>query len=166
MIAAIFLLYTFFGNYMPGIIAHQGESLRGVAIHQWLTTEGVFGIALGVSTKFVFLFVLFGALLDKAGAGNYFNYDIIVNFHISAIALALTQGHPDVARDLLAGLVLVSAMPLAAHAAGAAPEDGVVSARGLCDGARAAGGARGGRVLRGAHRRAPSIASSANRSSA
>ncbi len=72
VIAAIFLLYTFFGNYMPDIIAHQGESLRGVAIHQWLTTEGVFGIALGVSTKFVFLFVLFGALLDKAGAGNYF----------------------------------------------------------------------------------------------
>ncbi|MEQ8347941.1 MAG: TRAP transporter permease [Sneathiellaceae bacterium] len=72
IIATIFLLYTFFGNYMPAIIAHQGESLRGVAIHQWLTTEGVFGIALGVSTKFVFLFVLFGALLDKAGAGNYF----------------------------------------------------------------------------------------------
>jgi TRAP transporter 4TM/12TM fusion protein len=43
-----------------------------VVNHQWVTTEGVFGIALGVSTSFVFLFVLFGALLDKAGAGNYF----------------------------------------------------------------------------------------------
>ena len=40
--------------------------------HFWLTTEGVFGVALGVSTSFVFLFVLFGALLDRAGAGNYF----------------------------------------------------------------------------------------------
>ncbi|TIP61653.1 TRAP transporter large permease subunit, partial [Mesorhizobium sp.] len=39
--------------------------------HQWLTTEGVFGIALGVSTSFVFLFVLFGTLLEKAGAGNW-----------------------------------------------------------------------------------------------
>ncbi|MDX1654146.1 MAG: TRAP transporter permease, partial [Candidatus Competibacteraceae bacterium] len=47
-------------------------SLMSMINHQWITTEGVFGIALGVSTSFVFLFVLFGALLDKAGAGNYF----------------------------------------------------------------------------------------------
>ena len=39
--------------------------------HQWLTTEGVFGVALGVSASYIFIFVLFGALLDKAGAGNY-----------------------------------------------------------------------------------------------
>ncbi|MEL7348161.1 MAG: TRAP transporter permease, partial [Pseudomonadota bacterium] len=49
-----------------------GNSLSEVVNHQWITTEGVFGIALGVSTSFVFLFVLFGSLLDKAGAGNYF----------------------------------------------------------------------------------------------
>jgi len=72
IIASIFLIYAFFGPYMPDIIAHKGNSLREIAIHQWLTTGGVFGIALGVSTKFVFLFVLFGALLDRAGAGNYF----------------------------------------------------------------------------------------------
>ncbi len=72
VIALIFLVYTFAGPYMPSIIAHKGESLNSVVNHQWLTTEGVFGIALGVSTSFVFLFVLFGALLDKAGAGNYF----------------------------------------------------------------------------------------------
>jgi TRAP transporter 4TM/12TM fusion protein len=71
-IAALFLVYSFAGPYMPGIIAHKGVSLAGVVNHQWVTTEGVFGIALGVSTSFVFLFVLFGALLDKAGAGNYF----------------------------------------------------------------------------------------------
>jgi TRAP transporter 4TM/12TM fusion protein len=57
---------------MPAIIAHKGNTLAEVVNHQWITTEGVFGIALGVSTSFVFLFVLFGALLDKAGAGNYF----------------------------------------------------------------------------------------------
>jgi TRAP transporter 4TM/12TM fusion protein len=57
---------------MPDVIAHKGQSLHKVMSHQWLTTEGVFGIALGVSTSFVFLFVLFGAMLEKAGAGNYF----------------------------------------------------------------------------------------------
>jgi TRAP transporter 4TM/12TM fusion protein len=72
IIAIVFLVYTFGGQYMPSIIAHKGASLAAVVNHQWITTEGVFGIALGVSTSFVFLFVLFGALLDKAGAGNYF----------------------------------------------------------------------------------------------
>ena len=72
IVATVFLGYTFLGPYMPGIIAHSAKSLSVVANHQWITTEGVFGIALGVSTSFVFLFVLFGSLLDKAGAGNYF----------------------------------------------------------------------------------------------
>ena len=72
IIALTFLVYTFAGQYMPDLIAHKGNSLNEVVNHQWITTEGVFGIAVGVSTGFVFLFVLFGALLDKAGAGNYF----------------------------------------------------------------------------------------------
>jgi TRAP transporter 4TM/12TM fusion protein len=72
IIAIVFLVYTFAGQYMPSIIAHKGNSLGEVVNHHWVTTEGVFGIALGVSTSFVFLFVLFGSLLDKGGAGNYF----------------------------------------------------------------------------------------------
>ncbi|HEX9585637.1 MAG TPA: TRAP transporter permease [Gammaproteobacteria bacterium] len=72
VVAAVFLIYTFGGPYMPDVIAHKGASLPKAASHQWLSTEGVFGVALGVSTSFVFLFVLFGALLEKAGAGNYF----------------------------------------------------------------------------------------------
>ena len=72
IVAAVFIAYSLFGPYMPGILAHRGVSLGGLINHQWLGTQGVFGIALGVSTSFVFLFVLFGALLDKAGAGNYF----------------------------------------------------------------------------------------------
>lgn len=72
IVAMVFLTYTFAGPYMPDVIAHKGQSLHKVMSHQWLTTEGVFGIALGVSTGFVFLFVLFGAMLEKAGAGNYF----------------------------------------------------------------------------------------------
>ncbi len=72
IVATVFLAYTFLGSIMPSIIAHKGNNLSEVVNHQWITTEGVFGIALGVSTSFVFLFVLFGSLLDKAGAGNYF----------------------------------------------------------------------------------------------
>jgi TRAP transporter 4TM/12TM fusion protein len=72
IVASVFLLYTFGGPYMPEMIAHRGASLQRAMSHYWLTTEGVFGIALGVSTSFIFLFVLFGSLLDKAGAGNYF----------------------------------------------------------------------------------------------
>ncbi|WP_445003396.1 TRAP transporter permease [Halomonas mongoliensis] len=72
IVASVFIIYSLFGPYMPGILAHRGVSLNGLINHQWLTAQGVFGIALGVSTSFVFLFVLFGALLDKAGAGNYF----------------------------------------------------------------------------------------------
>lgn len=72
ILAGILLVYTFFGPYMPTILAHGPKNLSTVVNHQWVTTEGVFGIALGVSTKFVFLFVLFGALLEKGGAGNYF----------------------------------------------------------------------------------------------
>ena len=72
VVAIIFLIYTFGGPYMPDVIAHKGQSLSKVMSHQWLTTEGVFGVALGVSTSFVFLFVLFGAMLEQAGAGNYF----------------------------------------------------------------------------------------------
>lgn len=72
VVAIIFLAYTFLGPYAPEIIAWKGSTFGGVMDHQWLFSEGVFGIALGVSTDLVFLFVLFGALLDKAGAGNYF----------------------------------------------------------------------------------------------
>ncbi|MBX3610308.1 MAG: TRAP transporter permease [Hydrogenophaga sp.] len=72
VVAAVFLAYTFLGPYMPELLAHRGASLDRAASHFWLTTEGVFGVALGVSSGFIFLFVLFGSLLDKAGAGNYF----------------------------------------------------------------------------------------------
>ena len=72
IIALVFLIYSLAGPYMPGFLAHRGVSFTALANHQWITTEGVFGIALGVSTSFVFLFVLFGALLERAGAGHYF----------------------------------------------------------------------------------------------
>lgn len=72
ILATVFLGYIFLGPYMPDAIAHRGASLGKGMSHMWLTTEGVFGVALGVSTSFIFLFVLFGSLLETAGAGNYF----------------------------------------------------------------------------------------------
>lgn len=72
VVAGVFLIYALAGPYMPDVISHKGASLSKLSSHMWLGTEGVFGVALGVSTSFVFLFVLFGALLERAGAGNYF----------------------------------------------------------------------------------------------
>ncbi|MBX6370426.1 MAG: TRAP transporter permease [Rhodospirillales bacterium] len=72
IIALVFIGYIFGGPYLPEMIAHKGASFGRAMSQLWLTTEGVFGVALGVSTSIVFLFVLFGNLLEKAGAGNYF----------------------------------------------------------------------------------------------
>ncbi|MEZ5629033.1 MAG: TRAP transporter large permease subunit, partial [Rhodocyclaceae bacterium] len=72
ILAIVFIIYIFAGPHMPDMIAHKGASLAKGMSHLWLTTEGVFGVALGVSSGFIFLFVLFGALLETAGAGNYF----------------------------------------------------------------------------------------------
>jgi len=67
----LFILFVFAGPYMPEVIQHKGATLQRFVSHMWLTTEGVYGVALGVSVQFIFLFVLFGTLLDIAGAGNY-----------------------------------------------------------------------------------------------
>ena len=71
-LALILLTYIFFGEQMPELIAHKGASFGKAMSHLWLTTEGVFGAALGISAGLIFLFVLFGALLEVAGAGSYF----------------------------------------------------------------------------------------------
>ena len=72
IVAGVFLLYSIFGQSMPDIISHKGVSLERLIGYHWLGGEAVFGIPIDVSVSFVFLFVLFGALLDKAGAGQYF----------------------------------------------------------------------------------------------
>jgi TRAP transporter 4TM/12TM fusion protein len=72
IIAGLMLAYIFAGPWLPGLMGHKGASLARVASQMWLTSEGIFGVALGVSTNVVFFFVLFGSLLEKAGAGNYF----------------------------------------------------------------------------------------------
>jgi TRAP transporter 4TM/12TM fusion protein len=70
-ITTVFLAYTFVGPWMPELLSHRGYTIRRVVGQLYLTTEGLFGIPLGVSATFVFAFVLFGALLERTGAGEY-----------------------------------------------------------------------------------------------
>ncbi len=72
IVASVFLLYSYFGQSMPDMISHRGLSINRLIGYQWLGQEAIFGIPIDFSVSFVFLFVLFGALLDKAGAGKYF----------------------------------------------------------------------------------------------
>ena len=72
IVVLCFLGFGFFGPYMPGPLAHRGLSLQQMVGHLFFTTEGVFGIPLGVSSTFIFLFILFGAFLEKTGLGKFF----------------------------------------------------------------------------------------------
>ncbi len=72
VIAICFLLFSYFGKYAPEMISHGGLSLKRLVGFQWFDQEAIFGIPIGVSVDFIFLFVLFGALLETAGGGQYF----------------------------------------------------------------------------------------------
>ena len=74
LVATVFMGYVFFGDqpWLPEVVQWKGASFGKAMWHFWMQTEGVFGVALGVSASMIFLFVLFGALLERAGAGNYF----------------------------------------------------------------------------------------------
>jgi TRAP transporter 4TM/12TM fusion protein len=87
MLAVLFIVYAMAGPYMPEVLQHKGASLNRLISHLWLTTEGVYGIALGVSTGAIFVYVLFGALLDRAGGGNYM-------MQVSFAALGHLRGGP------------------------------------------------------------------------
>lgn len=72
IVAIIFLLYARFGPYLPGVLGHRGFSWNRIIGHMYLTLEGILGIPIGVSATFVFMFLLFGAFLDKTGVGEFF----------------------------------------------------------------------------------------------
>lgn len=72
IVVLCFLAYGFLGPYMPGPLAHRGLTIKQMVGHLFFTTEGVFGIPLGVSSTFIFLFILFGAYLEKTGLGKFF----------------------------------------------------------------------------------------------
>lgn len=73
IIAVVFLLYTYLGPYMPGFLEHRGSDIDRIIGHSYYTMEGILGTPLGVSSTFIFLFILFGAFLEKTGVGEYFN---------------------------------------------------------------------------------------------
>ena len=83
IIAIVFILYAYLGPYIPGMFGHRGFTTRRILNHLYMTTEGIFGLPLGVSATFVYLFILFGAFLHKSGLGKFF----------IDLALAAT-GHP------------------------------------------------------------------------
>ena len=72
IVSIMFMCYGFAGPYMPDILAHRGLDVGDVVSHLYFTTEGVFGIPLGVSSTFIFLFILFGAYLETTGLGKFF----------------------------------------------------------------------------------------------
>ena len=71
-IAGTFLLYCYFGSYFPSFLAHRGYSIERIISHMYFTTEGIMGTPLGVSSTFIFLFLLFGAFLERTGIAKLF----------------------------------------------------------------------------------------------
>ena len=71
-ICIVGMVYAYFGPYMPELIIHKGYSIERITTTLWLTTEGIFGLPIGVAATFVFVFVLFGAFLETTGGGNFF----------------------------------------------------------------------------------------------
>ncbi|MDR3355251.1 MAG: TRAP transporter permease [Synergistaceae bacterium] len=70
-LAIVSLLYCYFGRYMPEMLSHRGFSVNRIVNHMYLGTEGIFGTPLEVSSTFVFMFILFGSVLEKTGMGRF-----------------------------------------------------------------------------------------------
>ena len=97
VIAVIFLLFSVFGQSMPDLISHQGLSIKRLVGYHWLGGEAIFGIPISVSVSFIFLFVLFGAILDAAGGGKYF-------LNLAFALVGKMRGGPAKAAILASGL--------------------------------------------------------------
>ena len=72
VLALVFFFYIFVGPYIPGIFGHRGFGLKVATEHLFFTSEGVFGIPVGVSSTYVYLFIMFGVFLETTGAGKFF----------------------------------------------------------------------------------------------
>ncbi len=72
IVTSLFLLYAYFGNLIPGSFSHRGYDIHRILNQMYVTTEGIFGIPIGVVVTIVFLFILFGAFLEKGGGGSFF----------------------------------------------------------------------------------------------
>lgn len=71
MVVLAFLLYSYFGHYLPGVLSHRGYEIDRIVGHMYMTLEGIFGVPISVSVSFVLLFVVYGTFMDVAGAGNF-----------------------------------------------------------------------------------------------
>ena len=96
-IAVIFLIFSIFGKQMPDLIAHAGLSITRLVGYHWLGGEAIFGIPISVSVSFIFLFVLFGSILDAAGGGKYF-------LNLAFALVGKMRGGPAKAAILASGL--------------------------------------------------------------
>jgi len=106
-LAVIFLFYAYFGPWMPAFVAHPGSPVESIVEHMYLSDSGVWGVPIGVSAEFVFLFVLFGSLLERAGAANYF-------VQVAFAALGQFRGGPAKAAVVASGMTgLVSGSSIA-----------------------------------------------------
>lgn len=72
IVVGCFILYAYFGGLIPGYFGHRGFSVQRIATHLYFTTEGVIGTPLAVCSTFIFLFILFGAFLERTGIGQFF----------------------------------------------------------------------------------------------
>lgn len=107
IVAGVFLVFSIFGQWMPDVISHKGVSLNRLIGYQWLSGEAIFGIPIDVSVSFVYLFVLFGAMLDRAGAGRYF-------LNIAFAMVGRFRGGPAKAAILASGMTgLISGSSIA-----------------------------------------------------
>ncbi len=97
IISIVFILYALYGNHMPDFLAFKGVSVRRLLGQLTMSTEGIYGIPLDVSANIVFLFVLFGAMLERAGAGTYF-------IRLALSVLGTFRGGPAKAAVLASGL--------------------------------------------------------------
>ena len=97
IIALIFIIFSVFGQKMPDLISHQGLSVTRLVGYHWFGGEAIFGIPIGVSVSFIFLFVLFGATLDAAGGGKYF-------LNLAFALVGKMRGGPAKAAILASGL--------------------------------------------------------------
>jgi TRAP transporter 4TM/12TM fusion protein len=96
-IAVLFIIFSLFGQQMPDLIAHAGLSITRLVGYHWLSGEAIFGIPISVSVSFIFLFVLFGSILDAAGGGKYF-------LNLAFALVGKMRGGPAKAAILASGL--------------------------------------------------------------
>lgn len=73
ILAVLFIVYDYYGRSMPGLFRHRGYDLDRIVTFMYESTEGIFSTAIGVSSTYIFLFILFGAILQKSGMGQFFN---------------------------------------------------------------------------------------------